>query len=103
MARADWLTALGKNEVTSQMFRNYSDRLLAESDKTAPTPVDCGMLVLGRTGDCDASAHQRTRDELAVETLTAFTNDGFGTTGLPTCMEDSVCVHCMDVLKGLPE
>jgi len=101
-ARADWLTGLGKNDVTASMFHRYSDRLLNRVIAETPRPVDCGALVYLR-GECNESHLKAARDTLATKVLTAFVEQGYGAAGLPVCMEDRVCADCITVLKRADE
>lgn len=102
-ARSDWLAELGKNEVTAEMFRAYSERLLDWAAADAPKPVDCRMMTYPFSTDCNPRHLAAIRDEAATAILTTFVENGYETAGLPTCIEDSVCTHCVDVLKGLPD
>ncbi|MBS0563765.1 MAG: hypothetical protein JSR87_04605 [Proteobacteria bacterium] len=98
-ARADWLTSLNRNETAAGMFYRYSERLLADAVASTPDAADCAMLVMQDQGECDPGRIIGKRNETATEILTAFTLQGYGKAGLPTCMEDAVCLRCMDLLR----
>lgn len=98
-ARADWFAGTGRNEVAQKRFSGYADILLAEA-RARGGPVDCQMLVIVKSGECDM---KETRDARVLGLLSSYVEEGYVSVGLPTCMEDSACAKCMDVLKAATE
>lgn len=98
-ARAEWLRGIEGNPVTRQMFDRYAEMLLRSAQlkqAAVERADDSGIDVLGGHG---AYKLESTRSEMVQDILTDFVTRGFGTTGLPSCMEDAVCNHCVDIVK----